>query len=110
MGNKRMLDKLQAVNRGLNRRFPDGNTPFQMMTRLLEECGELAEQVNHFEGTGVKRLKHGEPDKAKLAKEAMDVLRCVFQVVAYYDVEDELRAAIDRSYQKMAQEGLIDPQ
>jgi NTP pyrophosphatase (non-canonical NTP hydrolase) len=104
-----MLDKLQAVTQGLTRRFPDGNSPFQMMTRLLEECGELAEQVNHFEGTGVKRLKHGEPDKAKLAKETMDVLRCVFQVVAHYGVEDELRAAIDRSYQQLEREGWLDP-
>ncbi len=66
-----MMDKLQAISRGLARCFPNGNTPFMIMTRLLEECGELAEQVNHFEDTGVKRLKHGEPDKTKMAKEVM---------------------------------------
>ena len=59
-----------AISVGLGRRFPNHNEPFQIMTRLLEECGELAEQVNHFEGTGVKREKHGEPDKAKLAKKS----------------------------------------
>jgi formate hydrogenlyase subunit 6/NADH:ubiquinone oxidoreductase subunit I len=46
------------------------------MARLLEERGELAEQVNHFEGTGVKRDKHGRPDKAKLAKEVQECKSC----------------------------------
>jgi NTP pyrophosphatase (non-canonical NTP hydrolase) len=72
-----LMQRLMAVSVGLSRRFPDHNGPFEIMTRLLEECGELAEQVNLFEGTGVKREKHGEPDKAKLAKKAQDVLRCV---------------------------------
>jgi NTP pyrophosphatase (non-canonical NTP hydrolase) len=38
------------------------------MTRLLEESGELAQQVNHFEGAGVKREKYGEPDGKNLPK------------------------------------------
>lgn len=37
-----MYEKLLAITHGLNRRFPDGNHPFQIMTRLLEESGELA--------------------------------------------------------------------
>ena len=52
------LEKLSAIRRGLNRRFPDGNDPFQIMTCLLEEGGELAEHVNHL-GKSVKREKHG---------------------------------------------------
>jgi hypothetical protein len=39
-----MMDKLNAVTKDLNRRFSDGNEPFQIMTRLLEKCGELAER------------------------------------------------------------------
>jgi len=53
-----------------------------MMTRLLEEAGEPAQQINHFENTGIKRAKHGEPSKAKPAKEVQDVLRCVLRVVS----------------------------
>lgn len=74
------LEKLHAITRGPDRHFPDGNDPFQMMTRLLEESGELAQMVNHFEGKGVKREKYGEPDNAKLAKEVMEVLRCALQI------------------------------
>jgi NTP pyrophosphatase (non-canonical NTP hydrolase) len=101
------LEKLHAITHGLNRRFPDGNDPFQMMTRLLEESGELAQMVNHFEGKGVKREKYGEPDKAKLAKEVMDVLRCALQIAIHYGIEGELEERIKTSYEKMKDEGLI---
>jgi len=101
------LDKLYAVTRGLNRRFPEGNNPFQMMTRLLEEGGELAQMVNHFEGTGIKREKYDEPDKSKLAKEVMDLLRCALQIAIYYGIEEEIETKINESYEKMKKEGLI---
>jgi len=101
------LEKLYAITHGLNRRFPDGKDPFQMMTRLLEEGGELAQMVNHFEGTGIKKEKYGEPDKAKLAKEVMDLLRCALQITIYYGIESELEEKINASYEKMKEEGLI---
>lgn len=99
--------KLYAITHGLNRRFPNGNDPFQMMTRLLEESGELAQMVNHFEGTGIKLEKYGAPDKAKMAKEIMDVLRCGLQVAIYYGLEQELEKKIDESFDTMKSEGLI---
>ena len=102
-----MLDKIFAISEGLSRRFPGGNHPFEIMTRLLEECGELAEQVNHFEGKGVKRAKHGEPDKAKLAKEVQDVIRSALQIAHYYGVEPELEASIEKSYQALKSEGYL---
>ena len=101
------MEKLWAVTVGLNRRFPQGHDPFQIMTRLLEECGELAQQVNHFEGAGVKREKYGEPDRTELAKEVMDVLRGALQIAIYYGIESELEARIEASYQRMRDEGLI---
>jgi len=97
-----------AISAGFSRWFPDGNGPFQIMTRLLEECGELAEQVNHFEGTGVKREKHGEPDKAKLAKKVQDVLGCALQIAQYYGIELELEASIENSYRRLKAEGFIE--
>jgi NTP pyrophosphatase (non-canonical NTP hydrolase) len=89
-----MFESVTAINRGLSRKFPRGNDPFQIMTRLLEEAGELAQQVNHFENSGVKREKHGEPDRARLAQEVKGVLLTLFQVVAYYELESELAASL----------------
>ncbi len=102
-----MLEKLVAVSAGLSRRFPNGDEPFQLMTRLLEEAGELAQQINHFEGSGVKREKHGEPDKAKMAKEVQDVLRCAIRVAQYYGIEQELEESIEASYDRLLVEGYI---
>jgi len=105
-----MLDKLLVITEGLNRRFPQGNEPFQMMTRLLEECGELAQMVNHFESTGVKREKYGEPDTAKLAKEVMDVLGCALQVALHYGVTDDVEALLANRQQRLTREGFITEQ
>ncbi len=102
------MGKLFAMTHGLNRRFPDGNHPFQIMTHLLEESGELAQMVNHLEGTGIKLEKYGPPDKDKLAKEVMDLLRCGLQVAIYYGVESELGGKINESHEKMKAEGLIE--
>ena len=93
-----MLEKLLVITEDLTRRFPDGNNPFQIMTRLLEECSELAEQVNHFEGTGVKREKHGEPNKEKMAKEVIDVIRGALQIALYYGIEAEVEACFEQSH------------
>jgi NTP pyrophosphatase (non-canonical NTP hydrolase) len=102
------FEKLLVITDGLNRRFPKGNDPFQIMTRLLEESGELAQMINHFEGSGVKLEKYGAPDKVKLAKEVMDVLRCGLQVAIYYSIGEELEARINDSYEKMKAEGFIE--
>jgi caffeoyl-CoA O-methyltransferase len=101
-------DKLTAITKGYARRFPDGDEPFQVMTRLLEECGELAQQVNHFEGSGIKREKYGKPDKAALAKEVKNVLTCALRVAQYYGVEKELKDSIAWSYRRLKEEGYIE--
>ena len=63
--------------------------------------------VNHFEGSGIKNEKYGSPDKDKLAKEVMDLLRCALQIAIHYGIEKELEAKIDDSYIKMRNEKLI---
>ena len=101
------INLLFIIARGMEHRFPEGNEPFQMMTRLLEESGELAQQVNHFENTGIKRLKYGPPDRAQLAKEVMQVLRCTAQVAVYYGVEQEVESELYQAYQRLKSEGHI---
>ena len=104
-----MYETVTAINRGFARKFPNGIEPYQIMTRLLEEAGELAQQVNHFENSGVKRDKHGEPDRAKLAQEAKGVLLTLFQVVAYYELEPELRASLEYTQHNLRRDGFLEP-
>lgn len=103
-----MLDKLPLVSRGLTRTFPHGNDPLQLMTRLLEECGELAQEVNRFAGSGIKRAKYGAPDRARLAQEASHVLRCIVQIVQYYEVEQEVGAVLEGTYERLRLAGFIE--
>jgi NTP pyrophosphatase (non-canonical NTP hydrolase) len=101
------FDKLLLTVDGYDKKYPNGNNPFQIITRLCEEAGELASAVNHFEDMGAKRLKHGLPDKKALAKEIQDVIRTALSVARYYDVEQELRDSIDQSYRTKVDEGYI---
>ena len=104
-----MIGKLYKIAEGLNNRFKDGDDPFYIVTRLAEECGEVASQVSHFEGKGVKSLKLGTPDRAAFAKELQDVMRAVLQLAIHYELESELAASVDKSYQEIVIEGLVDP-
>ena len=91
------------MDRGLDGRnrihsdFIRGNQPNSPNPRSISE---LAAQINHFEGSGVKRAKHGEPDRMALAKEVQDVIRCALQVADYYDLDAELAASVEKSYQQ----------
>lgn len=91
-----MLEKLLRINAAYDGAY-QGAEPFQIVSRLAEECGELAAQVNHFEDTGYKREKHGEPDRGALTAEVVDVLRCALQVASYYGVVGELELVTDRT-------------
>ena len=102
-----VLTQLILINKGLDRRFEGGSDPFKIITRLAEECGELAKEVNHFEKQGVKMEKHGVPDKKHLAKEVQDVLRCALQIASYYEVEDLLTTTITEDYEQIKKEGWI---
>ncbi len=101
------FDKLLRTSEGYNKKYPKGTTPFQIISSLCEESGELASAVNHFEGTGEKRRKHGLPDKVALAKEVQDVMRTALSVAQYYGIEQELKASIEQSYRLKIDEGYI---
>ena len=101
------MEKLYLLATGYNNRFPDGKQPYQIMTRILEECGEVASEVNHFEKSGIKVLKHGAPSKQHMADEIKQAINGLIQLAVYYGVEAELEASIDRSLEKMKSEGLL---
>ena len=101
------MEKLWLMAQGTNNRFPEGNEPFQMATRLLEECGEVAKEIALWEDTGIKRLKRGEPKKEDLANEIRQSIQALLQIALYYDVKQELEERIDLSLAQMREEGLI---
>ena len=103
------IEKLYKIAEALNTRFPDGNDPFMIVTRLAEECGEVATEVNHFEGMGVKIHRYGEPDRKKFVKELQDVIGAVLHLAIYYGLENEMDESVDERYRRVVDEGLIEP-
>lgn len=106
MDTKRMtsFDNLLLLARGMNARFPEGNEPYQIMTRLLEECGEVAKEVHRFEKSGTKVARHGEGSKEDLADEVKDVMNALMQLVLYYGIEEEVMQSVRNSITNLRRE------
>lgn len=79
-----------------------------MATRLLEECGEVAKEINHWEDSGIKHQKYGEPSKEKLANEIRQSIVELFKIAEYYSIQIELEESINHSIQQSKDEGLIE--
>lgn len=101
------FDVLYKLAKGYSDKYPSGNDPFKITTRLLEEAGELAKEVNHHEKTGVKIQKYGEPNKMAMAKEVKDVLQTVLALAIYYHLEVDLEEIITRTYERFKTDGFI---
>ena len=80
----------------------------KMVTRLAEECGELASEVSHWENSGVKRQKRGEPSKESLAAEIKNVLTCAVSLAICYGVESDLELSIEQSISRLKEQGHVD--
>ena len=104
-----MVQKLYRICEALEVRFPGNADPFRILARLMEESGELADQVHLREGVGRKRQIQGEPDDERLAKEIQDVMTAVLDIARYYGIEDVLETLVDTRYERVVTEGLADP-
>jgi len=102
------FQKLKLIAKALDKKYPKGNDPFQITTRLCEEVGELAKEINHFENTGRKIEKYGPPDKNNLAGEVQDVFRAVWHVVLYYGIEEELLDSINQRLEGLRKDGFVE--
>ena len=102
------MERFYKMVEASNKRFPDGVQPFQMATRLLEECGEIASEINLWEDSGIKRQKHGDPKKEDIANEIRQAMVELVKIANYYHVEKELEESINASIARSQEEGLID--
>ncbi len=101
------MKKLQQLAEGMNNRFPEGNQSFQIVTRILEECGEVAKEVNRLERSGTKVLRHGDGTKEDLATEIKDAMNALMQLAIYYDAVEQVNVSIDNAIEQLTNEGYI---
>lgn len=102
------MERFYKMVEASNKKFPRGVDPYQMATRLLEECGEVASEINLWEDSGLKRQKHGEPKKEDLANELRQAILELFKIAKYYHVELELEESIESSLKRSREAGLIE--
>lgn len=85
-----------ATAQYMTTKYPKKHGAFERMTQLTEETGEVAEQINIWAGTGIKRQKHGEFDPQALAAEISDVMRVAVGIALEFNIIDlvgnEIRA------------------
>jgi NTP pyrophosphatase (non-canonical NTP hydrolase) len=107
--NPATIQKLYRICEALEIRFPGNRDPFRILARLMEESGELADQVHVWENVGRKRASGRQPDEMELAKEIKQVLLAALDLARYYGVEAHLTQSVQDSYQYAISEGLIQP-
>lgn len=108
MENLQTIQKLYKICEALEKRFPGNRDPFRILARLMEESGELADQVHLWENIGRKRANGRQPDKDELAKEIKQVMLAALDLARYYGVENQLEQSITANYERAVVEGLID--
>lgn len=102
------MERFYKMAEASNKRFPNGVEPYQMATRLLEECGEVAAEINLWEDYGLKRQKHGAPKKENIANEIRQAMVELVKIAKYYHVEQELEESIEESLKRSRSELLIE--
>ncbi len=108
MENLTTIQKLYRICEALEKRFPGNRDPFRILARLMEESGELADQVHLWENVGRKRASGRQPDPDSLAKEIKQVILAALDMARYYGVEAQLERNITENYQRAVAEGLIE--
>lgn len=102
------MERFYKMAEASNKRFPNGVEPYQMATRLLEECGEVAAEINLWEDSGLKRQKHGAPKKENIANEIRQAMVELVKIAKYYHVEQELEESIEESLKRSRSELLLE--
>lgn len=101
------MEKLKQLAEGMNNRFSKGNHAFQITTRILEGCGEVAKEVNRLEKSGTKVLRHGDGTKEYLASEIKDAMNSLMQLAIYYDAVEQVQESINNAIEQLRNEGYI---
>ncbi len=95
------LDQLYEISTHYARRFPEGDTPLGYLSRLTEELGEIAVEVQRLEGAPAKVAKHGHGNLPDLASEVEDLIHTALGLIQHYQAEAELDAVVASQHRKI---------
>lgn len=81
--------------------FDMTDDPKDLMAYIVQlgiRGGELASSVNHAEGMGVKKEKHGDTSPERVRDKAYALAQVVIWMTVYFNVEQELETQITKAY------------
>ena len=86
----------------------DPKNLIEYIVRVGVEGGELANAVNHAEGMGVKKDKHGDDAQCRVLEQAKSLAQVVAWTVRYFKVEHALGEQVAASYRDYREKGYIE--
>ena len=102
------MKKIQMVAEAQTQRFPNGDNPFKILSRLLEESGEVAWEINHYERNGICLEKLNSERKSELVAETYQVMIAICQLIQYFNLEDDFKNRIEEVFQEYIDKKYID--
>lgn len=102
-----LLNKILLVAEAQSRRFPKGDEPFQITSRLLEECGEVAWELNHYPRKNISIERNSKDNKGNLVTETYQAMTVLGQLLQYFDLTDDFVNKIEVVYKEFQDKGYI---
>lgn len=102
-----LLNKISLIAQAQSKRFPNGDEPFKIMSRLLEECGEVSWELNHYERANVSVERNCKDNKENIVNEAFQVVMVLNQLLQYFDLSEDFVNKIEMVYKEFQDKGYI---
>ncbi|MDD3041296.1 hypothetical protein [Bacteroides sp.] len=102
-----LVTKVRRVAEAQTRRFPEGNDPFKIGCRILEEVGEVVWELNHYERKGIPISENSRENKENLVNETYQVFVALTQLMKYFDLSSDFENRIDEVYQEYIDKGYL---
>ncbi len=101
------MEMLMKIADAQTKRFPAGENPYKNVCRILEEAGEVAWEINHYERKGISVEKGSFQDKENLVLEAFQLCEVTCQLLQYFDLTQTFKDFIEGTYNKYIDDGYI---
>lgn len=102
-----LLTKISLVAQAQTKRFPNGDEPFKIVSRLLEESGEVSWELNHYERKNICIEQNCKENKENLVAETYQVMIALNQLLQYFDLSDEFVSRVEYVYKEYQDKGYI---
>lgn len=95
------LNQLYEISTHYARKFPEGDSALGYLSRLTEELGEIAVEVQRLEGAPAKIAKHGRGNLPDLASEVEDLIHTALGLIQHYRAEAEFDDVVATQHRRI---------